>query len=479
MTETSNLRNLVWFKNDLRVTDHPALSAAAGGGKAGGQGGAEVVACFCVSVQQWRSHGMGDWRLAFLLRSVHALQKSLQTLNIPLLLVDAPTFAEVPAALADLAGKLAVDQLHFVDEYPLDERRRDDAVAATLAADGISVVRHTADVLVKPGDVLSGQRTPLTVFTPFYRKWLAPAEAHCRSTCDAPQVQTLASVEQRPLPEAVDGVHMTLGADLWPAGEAAAAELLDEFVSSRLDHYGEARDVPSLPGTSRLSAHLAVGSVSPRQCMQAAQRQAIHEPDFAEGAQKWISELAWRDFYRHIAAAFDHVSFGYAFRREMDQLPWRQAPEELAAWQAGSTGYPFVDAAMRQLNATGWMHNRLRMVAAMFLTKHLLIDWREGERYFMSRLVDGDFASNNGGWQWSASTGTDAAPYFRIFNPASQGTRFDAAGVFTRHWLPELRDVPPKYLFEPSQAGVQGYPAPIVEHKFARERALAFFKANM
>ncbi len=471
MTGTSNLRNLVWFKNDLRVTDHPALSAAAASG--------EVVACFCLSIEQWRSHGMGDWRLAFLLRSVHALQKALDELNVPLLLVDAATFAEVPQALAELAAKLGVEQLHFVDEYPLDERRRDDAVAAKLDADGISVVRHTADVLVKPGDVLSGAGTPLTVFTPFYRKWQAPAEERCRQVCGTPQKQTAVAIERHALPEQADGVPMSLGEDLWPAGEAAAAELLEEFVEARLDQYSDARDVPSLPGTSRLSAHLAVGSVSARQCMRAAQRQAIHEPDFEEGAQKWISELAWRDFYRHIVAAFDHVSFGHAFRRDMDRLPWRQAPEDLAAWQEGRTGYPFVDAAMRQLNETGWMHNRLRMVAAMFLTKHLLIDWREGERYFMSRLVDGDFASNNGGWQWSASTGTDAAPYFRIFNPASQGSRFDAAGVFTRHWLPELRDIPPKYLFEPSQAGVQGYPAPIVEHKFARERALAFFKANM
>ena len=217
--------------------------------------------------------------------------------------------------------------------------------------------------------------------------------------------------------------------------------------------------------------------MSPRQCLHGAWAAAAGDSKRSEGVDKWLSELAWRDFYRHIVAQFDHVNKGFGFRRETDQLPWRHAAEELAAWQAGETGYPLVDAAMRQLNKTGWMHNRLRMVAAMFLTKHLLIDWRQGERYFMQQLVDGDFASNNGGWQWSAATGTDAAPYFRIFNPATQGQRFDADGAFTKSWVPELADVPPKQLFEPQ--GVKGYPEPIVAHREARERALAFFKANL
>ena len=191
----------------------------------------------------------------------------------------------------------------------------------------------------------------------------------------------------------------------------------------------------------------------------------------------WINELVWREFYRHVIAAFPHVSRGEAFRRETDAIRWRHAPEEFEAWQNGLTGYPFVDAAMRQLRDTGWMHNRLRMVTAMFLSKHLLIDWREGERHFMNNLVDGDFASNNGGWQWSASTGTDAAPYFRIFNPAAQGKKFDPGGVFTRRLVPELADVPDRYLFEPHASGLAlDYPQPIVEHRFARERALAAFR---
>ncbi len=465
------MRSLVWFKNDLRVTDHPALHAAAAEG--------DVVACFCFSPRQWRSHAMGDWRMAFLLRSLDALHASLQALNIPLLLVDAPDFEDVPAKLAALAAAHGASALHFIDEYPLDERRRDDAVARTLSAAGVDVHRHVADALVQPGRVLSGAGTTLTVFTPFYRKWYEPAMAACQDFVPAPAAQAPLDIPSDVVPGELDGVQAAVGADLWPAGEQAAQALLDDFMRSRVAAYGEQRDIPSVPGTSRLSAYLAVGSISPRQCVRAALAQAAHDPASQDGAEKWISEIAWRDFYRNIVAAFDHVSYGFAFRRAMDRLPWRSAPEDLAAWQAGQTGYPLVDAAMRQLNATGWMHNRLRMVVAMFLTKHLLIDWREGERYFMSRLVDGDFASNNGGWQWSASTGTDAAPYFRIFNPASQGAKFDAGGTFTRQFVPELADVAPKYMFEPHQAGALDYPEPIVAHKFARERALAFFKANM
>jgi deoxyribodipyrimidine photo-lyase len=196
----------------------------------------------------------------------------------------------------------------------------------------------------------------------------------------------------------------------------------------------------------------------------------------SQGIESWISELIWRDFYRHVIAQFPHVSQGMPSAARWTPCPGATRRDELEAWKAGRTGYPLVDAAMRQLNDTGWMHNRLRMVSAMFLSKHLLIDWREGERCFMQTLVDGDFASNNGGWQWSASTGTDAAPYFRIFNPYTQAERFDPDGSFTRRFVPELASVTGKAIFRPHEAGVTGYPEPIVEHRVARERALAAFK---
>lgn len=465
------MRSLVWFKNDLRIHDHPALDAASARG--------DVVACYCVSIAQWRSHDMGDWRLAFQLRTLQLLAAELAALNIPLKILATPDFSQVPEALGKLCAELEIQALDFIDEYPLNERQRDAAVARALAAAGINVTRHVADVLVEPGLLKTGKGGAYTVFTPFYRKWLEPVDRIVNHSCAVPARQRDLGIASDAPPGQWDGVSDQTGAAHWPAGSAAAQALLQDFVKQRVGRYGEDRDIPAVPGTSRLSAHLAVGAVSARQCVQAAMEASVHDAGLLGGVEKWISEIAWRDFYRHIVAQFDHVSKGFAFRRELDVLPWRHAPEELAAWQAGQTGYPLVDAAMRQLNETGWMHNRLRMVAAMFLSKHLLIDWRHGERYFMQRLVDGDFASNNGGWQWSASTGTDAAPYFRIFNPASQGTKFDKDGAFTKGYVPELAELPPKYLFEPQQAGVKGYPAPLVEHKFARERALAFFKSNL
>jgi deoxyribodipyrimidine photo-lyase len=226
-----------------------------------------------------------------------------------------------------------------------------------------------------------------------------------------------------------------------------------------------------------LSPYLAHGVLSPRQCLSAAlDANEGRLSGGSPGIETWISELVWRDFYRHVIALFPHVSRGEAFRPEADRVEWRNDPAELEAWRRGMTGYPLVDAAMRQLLTTGWMHNRLRMLTAMFLTKHLLIDWRLGERHFMSHLVDADFAANNGGWQWSASTGTDAAPYFRIFNPITQAERFDPAGEFVRTQVPELAETRGSATLTPWLHGVARYPAPIVDHAFARARALEAFK---
>ncbi|MDO9320458.1 MAG: FAD-binding domain-containing protein, partial [Pseudomonas sp.] len=235
---------------------------------------------------------------------------------------------------------------------------------------------------------------------------------------------------------------------------------------------------------SQLSAYLAAGVISPRQCLHAALSNNRGEFDTGNpGAVCWINELLWREFYKHILVGYPRVSRHRAFRPNTEAVAWRNAPDELAAWQAGRTGIPIVDAAMRQLLTTGWMHNRLRMIVAMFLTKNLLIDWREGERFFMRHLIDGDLAANNGGWQWSSSTGTDSAPYFRIFNPQRQSERFDAEGRFIRHWLPVLAEVGKKDIHNPSALSQYGglfgrpdYPKPIVDLSKSRARALAAFK---
>ncbi len=465
------MTELVWFRNDLRVGDNPALSAAMHAGP--------TTAVFCLSEAQWRSHDVGDVRLGFLLRSLSALKAQLDTLNVPLRIVHAPWFADVPESLAQLCHELGTQRLYYNDEYPLNERRRDLAVDSALAEINVSSMRHAGCVVLPPGDVLTGDSRPYTVYTPFRKRWGERVYPGVIAAIPMPEPQREAPCVSDPLPDSLDGVPEALMAEDWSAGEATAQQLLEHFVSQRGRPYKDQRDLPGVKGTSTLAHHLSVGSISPQACLRAAAAANGNQLSGSnEGLNTWVNEIVWREFYRHIIAQFDHVSKGESFRRDYDAIKWRQSAEDFAAWKNGQTGYPLVDAAMRCLNATGWMHNRLRMVAAMFLTKHLLIDWREGERYFMNKLIDGDFASNNGGWQWSASTGTDAAPYFRIFNPASQGKKFDPKGLFTRRWVPELAGVPDKFLFEaPTREGT-GYVEPIVDHKFARQRALDLFKTR-
>ncbi|MDH3686719.1 MAG: DNA photolyase family protein, partial [Myxococcales bacterium] len=266
--------------------------------------------------------------------------------------------------------------------------------------------------------------------------------------------------------------------ELPKAGEAAALQRLRSFLDRHVEAYEKARDFPALDATSRLSPYLRFGALSIRRCIQEAQKAAERDSSKRAGTAKWLDELVWREFYHAILDVHPRVLRG-SFRREYDSLEWVNDEAEFAAWCAGRTGYPFVDAAMRQLLATGFMHNRARMVTASFLTKDLLVDWRWGERFFMSRLLDGDPASNNGGWQWAASTGTDAQPYFRIFNPVAQGERFDPEGEYVRRWVPELAGFSGKSAHRPWEQPLLApdYPAPIVDHAERRKLALERFKA--
>jgi len=268
------------------------------------------------------------------------------------------------------------------------------------------------------------------------------------------------------------------GAALPPGGERAARERLDAFVARDLARYAQQRDVPALDATSRLSPYLRFGAISARTCVAAAEDRMRDDPRAADGARKWIDELVWREFYHAVLAEHPRV-VRESYRAEYDAIEWNHDPAGFAAWCEGRTGYPIVDAAMRQLASTGWMHNRLRMIVASFLTKDLLLDWRLGEAFFYRQLVDGDPASNNGGWQWAASTGTDAQPYFRIFNPVAQGEKFDPDGAFVRRFVPELAGVPAALVHRPwdAPAPPRDYPAPIVSHAERRVLALRRYEA--
>jgi len=463
---------LVWFRSDLRVQDNTALHQAARRGP--------VVAVFLSSVEQWRDHGHGANKIAFWHRGVAALGDELAKLNIPLLVREAPRFDDAPETLLRLARDLGAETLCFNREYPLNEWRRDQAVTTAADAHGITVHAYRDAVAFSPGELKTGKGDFYGVFTPFAKAWHKAIDGERLSVLDPPAPQATLDIGSDPMPAPGDIAAAAVEPSRWPAGEHEAAERLSRFLRQRARRYAEQRDFPAIDGTSELSPYLALGMLSYRQCLQAVMTlNDGHLADGDAGLTAWVNELVWREFYQHVVVGFPRVCRHRAFQRHTEALAWRDAPNDFAAWCEGRTGYPIVDAAMRQLTTTGWMHNRLRMVTAMFLSKHLLIDWRRGEAFFLEHLVDGEFAANNGGWQWAASTGTDAAPYFRIFNPTTQSTRFDPDGDFLVQWLPALRDLPARQRHAPSSDLLTpaAYPAPIVEHRAARARALDAFKA--
>lgn len=467
---------LVWFRNDLRLADNPALRHACA--ETG-----EVSALFVISPTQWRQHKMALIRQRFMLAQVDALGRELAALGIQLHLLRVETFAELPAALVALSRQLGVTHLYANQAIELDEQRRDRAVSAVLAELETSCHWFNGCCVLPPGRVLTGAGEMFKVFTPFSRAWLKALEE------DGFVIHRAPAPRGEPLPwqplaerEFADATLGEVTADpRWPVGEAEALRRLHAFLEQAVLDYGETRDFPAQAGTSILSPYLAAGIISPRQCVGALQQRLGYRPQSkAQPGFVWLNELVWREFYRHLLVLVPTLSMNLPFKPETAALPWGWDPEALAAWCEGRTGYPIVDAAMRCLNATGWMHNRLRMIVASFLTKDLHIHWRLGEDYFMSQLIDGDLAANNGGWQWAAGTGADAAPYFRVFNPTTQGQRFDPQGDFIRTWVTELADVPVAYVHQPHDwlrlKGGRGYPAPMVDHAVARVRAIEMFR---
>jgi deoxyribodipyrimidine photo-lyase len=463
------MSTVVWFRSDLRADDNSALAEAA-------RDGGRVTGLFLLTPTQWRAHDWGARKQLFVWRHVLALRERLAALGIPLWVRLAPDFAHAPAAVASFAREQRATAVYANAEYAVNEAARDGLVAEALRAQGTAWrCLHDFTVLA-PGSVRTQQGAPFKVFSPFRRAWLAQVRGEPVDCVAAPAAR--AAIEPPPLPH-WEPPDATLDPDWWPIGEEAARARLADFVAHRLARYHEDRDVPALDGTSRLSPYLAIGALSVRRCIEAALAHNHGEWDSgSRGAQTWLSELVWREFYTHVLADFPRVSRNRPFRPETDAIAWREPGADFARWCEGRTGYPLVDAAMRQLGATGWMHNRLRMVTAMFLSKYLLIDWRHGERFFCEQLVDVELAANNGGWQWSASTGTDAAPYFRVLSPVRQAERFDADGAFVRRWLPELAALPAKVLLQPGHPMLlaAGYPEPLVELKGARERVLIAFR---
>ncbi|WAE54622.1 deoxyribodipyrimidine photo-lyase [Stutzerimonas frequens] len=469
------MTQLLWLRSDLRVSDNTALAAAMAAGP--------TVALYLITPCQWLAHDDAPCKVDFWLRNLVALSEQLHALNVPLLIREVDDWTAAPDALLRVCQQLDVQGVHCNDEYGVNEQRRDQAVAERLQGVGVSLRRHLDQLLFAPGTLRTQSGGYFKVFSQFRKACLARLSVSPPLCIPRPTAQPPLPIVSDPLPTAVAGFPPPTDylRALWPAGETFAQRRLASFVEDDLEQYHQRRDLPAEPGTSQLSPYLAAGVISIRQCLHAALGYNRGELDSgASGATTWINELLWREFYKHILVGYPRVSMHRAFRPETEALPWRRAPYELEAWQQGRTGFPIIDAAMRQLRETGWMHNRLRMITAMFLSKNLLIDWREGERWFMRHLIDGDLAANNGGWQWSASTGTDAVPYFRLFNPTSQSQRFDPDGQFLRRWLPELQHLGRRDIHSPATHhnlfGVIEYPTPIVDLGKSRARALDAFR---
>ena len=468
--------SLYWFRDDLRLSDLPALSAAASRGL--------VLPIYVRDAElggHWKPGSASQW---WLHHSLDRLQKDLAALAMPLILRSGDT----ETILSQVAQETGATRVYCSRQYQPWAGELERKLHDTLAATGIELKRYPGTLLHEPEDIATGSGTPFKVFTPFWRACGKAAAPHqplpipdLMSTANLVASESLADWDL--LPRSPNWAHGW--ESIWAPGEAAASRTLNKFLQSQVQHYAAGRDIPSESNTSRLSPYLRFGNISPRQVWQASQNAKAQDPALGPAIDKFLSEIGWREFCYHLLFHFPAIP-DEAFNPKFSFFPWGVDEQRLAAWQQGQTGYPIVDAGMRELWQTGFMHNRVRMVVASFLTKHLLLHWREGETWFWDCLLDADLASNACSWQWVGGSGADAAPYFRIFNPVAQGEKFDKAGLYTRHWVPELAALPDKYVHKPweapeavlAEANVrlgENYPRPIVDHKTARESALSAY----
>ncbi|KAJ2930231.1 hypothetical protein H1R20_g6905, partial [Candolleomyces eurysporus] len=496
-----------------------------------------VIVLFVFSPQDYIAHDRGARKIDFTLRNLAILKKTLADLDIPLHTVTYVPRKKIPEKVLSLLGSLGCKRLYANIEYEVDELRRDIKLCELALSRRVQINLRHNKAIVEPGVIFApSSGKPYAVYSPYRKQWLKIVndkldhylEEAASPTANDPSVresETFGPLFETEIPSSISGFELDDAdkakmAEVWPVGESAAREILLRFLNTkartsqlgpvnplaegaedagkhnRVVKYGGDRDRADKDTTSRLSPYFSSGVISVREVFRTTMKLfELKEIDVNSnaGVGTWFSEIIWRDFYTDVLASFPRVSMGRPFQEKFSAVVWEnhQSPEEsrgpaskdsdseaVSRWKQGRTGVPIVDAAMRCIKEMGWVHNRLRMIVAMYLTKHLMIDWRVGERYFMENLIDGDLASNDGGWQWSASTGVDPCPYFRIFNPHSQSTKADPSGDFIRYWVPELSKVRGPDLHTPSTAivGKLKYPRPIIEHKEARERALRRYK---
>ena len=486
-----------WYKCDLRVFDNKALHMASQKAKANG---VPLICIYIVSPQDFKAHMTSSARVDFILRSLEVLKSELGKLDIPLYVETVEKRQRIPARIFELCEKWAASHLYANIEYEVDELRREARMVREGLTKGIAFDVLPDTCVVSPGELSTGTGAQYSVYSPWFRAWVAYLHNHPHhlKLYDPPSAnppstrKDFTSLFSSPIPPPPSNKSLSSSEaprfhNLWPAGEIEATSRLQKFLSEKVTPYKETRNIPSANSTAVLSVHFSSGTLSARTAVHHAR--ATNSTTLLDagnpGIKAWISELAWRDFYKHVLAHWPYVCMNKPFKPEYTAIKWDYNPDLFHKWASGYTGYPFIDAAMRQLLHTGYMHNRARMCVASFLAKDLLLDWRMGERFFMEHLIDGDFASNNGGWGFSASTGVDPQPYFRIFNPILQSEKFDPEGVYIRKWVPELEGVGGKAVHDPYRRGEgkkvegRGYPRMCVDHKGARERALARYKEGL
>jgi deoxyribodipyrimidine photo-lyase len=455
---------LFWHRRDLRISDNTGLAAAR-------RRSPKVVGVFCLDPHILERDDVAAVRVTYMIGCLQALQQRYAEAGSQLLILHDNPVVAIPGLALALNAK-AVFWNWDVEPYA---QERDRTVINALKEQGMEFLDQNWDqILNAPDEIRTGGNGPYTVYTPFWKNWSSKPKAQPADTLQ--NVNGLTADEQeiakkagaQPLPSAKDLGFIWDGELMIAPGEAVARSLLEEFCASSINEYQEQRNFPAIEGTSKLSAALKFGAIGIRTVWQATLEalENSRSDEAKAGIRTWQQELAWREFYQHAMYNFPELADG-AYRETFKNFPWENNTEKFQAWCDGNTGYPIVDAAMRQMNESGWMHNRCRMIVASFLTKDLLINPQWGEKYFMQRLIDGDLSANNGGWQWSASSGMDPKP-LRIFNPASQAQKFDAEGEYIRQWVQELRSLDTEYLvtgkIPPLERHAVGYPQPIVDH---------------
>ena len=460
------MNSLFIFNSDLRLRNNPALSNAS-------LKGSSLTTLFIFNPKKWNNHNESNLKIAFQIEHLKELSEKLKNLNIPLKLINADGIEDESKKIIDFVKKNEIQEVFINKEYGVNEMQRDETLQKDLERMNKKLNIYDSSIF-HPDSVKTQSDTFFKVFTPFSRAFRSKLMSKKIEVSELPKRQEHAiSVSDKIESFKLDKNDQEIF-NQYEIGEEKALEKLENFIDHKILNYKKNRDFPALDGTSALSPYLSSGILSSGQCIFYV-FQKYSEDEI--GVKTWINEIIWREFYKYILFHNPRVSKNLSFSEKYDKFPWLNNEDSFISWSKGQTGVPIIDAAMRQLNATGWMHNRLRMIVAMYLTKNLLIDWRKGEKYFMNKLIDGDFASNNGGWQWSASTGVDAAPYFRIFNPITQSEKFDKEGTFIKKWIPEIAAA--KNIHDPSteERREMGYSCHLVDLKESRKEAIEAFSS--